>query len=229
MKVIEQFSIPHAINNQITFLRIDPENLQDTLADIMKCLIDLSWLSRFDEDYMKNSFKIRAEKTIIDIQKKFNDCSDDEVTKEAGEYVVSELARESLFNQMGYLHVPLSELLGMKVSGNPGFDFHSQNNNTDTIIFGEAKYNSRQSAYSSAITSISNFIDDKKDIMQLADLYHFCTPTALTRATNGNKGFAIAFSAKVTSSSKIIASIFAHTDITKLLSHEEIIIVAVNL
>ena len=229
MKVIEHQAVPHAGSSQITFVRIDPENLQDTLAHIMKTLMNLSWLSRFDEDYMKNSFKTRAEKTIADIQKKFNDCADDTVTKEAGEYVVSELARESLLSQMNYLDIPLSELLGMKISSNPGFDFHSQNNTTDTVIFGEAKYNSRQSAYSTAITQISEFITDQKDIMQIADLQPFCTPAALQRANNGFKGFAIAFSVKSTPSNKMIASILAHKDFTKLLPFEEIIIVAVNL
>ena len=229
MKVIERQAIPHNSNNNITFIRIDPENLRGTLAYIMGTIMDLSWLSRFDADYMKNSFKTRAEKTIADIQSKFNDCADDSVTKEAGEYVVSELARDSLKNQMGYLDIPLAELLGMKISGNPGFDFHSQNNGTDTIIFGEAKYNSRQSAYATAITQITEFVADKKDIMQIADLQPFCTPSALKRANDGFKGFAIAFSAKSTSSDQMVARILAHTDFATLLPFEEIVIVAVNL
>lgn len=229
MKIIENHALPHIKNGHITFIRIDPENLHDTLADILNALMDLSWLSHFDEDYMKSSFKIRAEKTIVDIQKKFDACSDDSITKEAGEYVVSELARESLVRIMSYLHIPLSELLGMKISGNPGFDFLSQNNSTDTVIFGEAKYNSRQSAYSTAITQISKFISDQKDVMQIADLHGFCTPTALKRANDGFKGFAIAFSAKSTPSSNMISSILAHTDFGKLLPFEEIIIVAVNI
>lgn len=229
MKVIEKCIIDHKDNHNITFIRIDPENLQKTLADIMDILMNLSWLSSFDEEYMKRCYRTRAEKTIADIQKKIKICHDDAITKEAGEYVVSELARESLLSQMNYLHIPLSELLGMKISGNPGFDFHSQNNITDTVIFGEAKYNSRQSAYSTAITQVSEFITDQKDIMQIAELQPFCTPTALKRASEGLKGFAIAFSAKSTSSNKMIESILGHTNFAKLLPFEEIIIVAVNL
>lgn len=229
MKVIECNPIQHAGACSITFIRIDPENLQDTLDKIIKTLMDLSWLSRFDQEYMKDSFRQRAEETIADIQKKFAECSDDKVTKEAGEYVVSELARETLLSQMNYLHIPLAELLGMKVSGNPGFDFHSQNNGSNTVIFGEAKYNSRQSAYDSAIKQVSQFIADKKDIKQIADLQPFCTPEALTRANSGFKGFAIAFSAKSTSSDALITSIMAHTDFSELLRHVEIVIVGVNL
>ncbi|WP_168118512.1 hypothetical protein [Paenibacillus sp. HB172176] len=229
MKVIECKPIQYTGNCSITFIRIDPENLQDTLSVIIKALIDLSWLSRFDQDYMKESFRQRANETITDIQRKIADCSDDKVTKEAGEYVVSELARGSLIRNMNYLDIPLSELLGMKVSGNPGFDFHSQNNDTHTVIFGEAKYNSRQSAYDSAIKQVNQFIIDKKDIKQIADLQPFCTHKALSRANSGLKGFAIAFSAKSTSSDVLIANIKEHTKFTELSKYVEIVIVAVNL
>lgn len=229
MKVIEYKSVDHADNKNITFIRIDPENLHDTLSQIIETLMDLSWLSRFDEDYLKSSFKMRAEETIADIKKKFNDSSDDKVTKEAGEYVVSELARESLLSQMNYLHIPLAELLGMKISGNPGFDFHSQNNTTNTVIFGEAKYNSRNSAYDSALTQVPKFIEAGKDVKQLADLRDFCTSEALTRANNGFKGFAIAFSVKSTASDRLINTIIKHQGFLKLLLFEEIVIVAVNL
>lgn len=229
MKVIECKSVNHPDNKNITFMRIDPENLQDTLSQIIETLMDLSWLSRFDEDYLKSSFKKRAEETIADIKKKFDDSSDDKVTKEAGEYVVSELARESLLSQMNYLNIPLAELLGMKISGNPGFDFHSQNNTTNTVIFGEAKYNSRQSAHATAISQVSKFIEDGKDVKQLADLRDFCTSEALTRANDGFKGFAIAFSAKSTASDSLIDSVIKHKDFLKLLPFEEIVIVAVNI
>lgn len=53
---------------------------------------------------------------------------DDEITKDTGEYVVSELARQTLVNHMKYLDVPLAELFKEQVSGNPGFDFYSANN-----------------------------------------------------------------------------------------------------
>lgn len=229
MKVIEFKPVAYTGSCSITFIRIDPENLKETLSEILSTLLDLSWLSHFDEDYMKASFKVRADETIADIQKKFADCADDKVTKEAGEYVVSELARESLVSQMSYLHIPLSELLGMKISGNPGFDFHSQNNSTNTVIFGEAKYNSRQSAYGSAISQISEFITDKKDIKQIADLKPFYSSESLTRANDGLKGFAIAFSAKSTSSDDLMKNIMAHAKFAKLTEHVEIVIVAVNL
>ena len=229
MKVIERMTVEHEGNCEITFIRIDPEDLQQTLATILEVLMDLSWLSKFDEDYIKASYAQRANETITDIKNKFATSIDDKITKEAGEYVVSELARESLQSQLNYLHVPLAELLGMKISGNPGFDFHSQNGTTNTVIFGEAKYNSHSSAYSAAISQVSQFVIDKKDIKQIVDLQSFCSSEALKRANEGFKGFAIAFSAKTTSSDDLIKNILAHAKFAELLSHVEIILLAVNL
>lgn len=116
MKVIERMTVEHEGNCEITFIRIDPEDLQQTLATILEVLMDLSWLSKFDEDYIKASYAQRANETITDIKNKFATSIDDKITKEAGEYVVSELARESLQSQLNYLHVPLAELLGMLLS-----------------------------------------------------------------------------------------------------------------
>lgn len=228
MKIIEIIKNPNGYDN-VLFIRINPESIQDTLSNILMKLMNLSWLGKFDEDYMKKSFETRAKKTVADIEKKFSKCNDDKITSDAGEYVISELAREALVTEFNYLDIPLAELLGMKKSGNPGFDFNTQNKKTDTVIFGEAKYNSRQSAYSVAMNQISDFIDEEKDIMQIADLQPFCTSTALERVTNGSKGFAVAFAAKATPSSNILDSIFKHNKFTKLCSHEELIFLAVNL
>lgn len=229
MKVIENYKIPHEDNTNIIFIRIDPEDLSETLSHILETLMDLSWLSRYKSQGVRKGHEIRAQKTVKDIKSKFDASCDDNITSEAGEYVVSELAREAIQNELGYLHIPLAELLGMKISGNPGFDFHSQNPVSNTIIFGESKFNSRNSAYSTAIEQISDFIVDQKDVMQIPDLSNHCTEIAIDRASDGYKGFAIAFSAKKTKSVNMIKSIVAHKDFTSLLPYEEILVVAVNL
>ena len=229
MKILEITPVSVVGNATVRFIRIDPEDVSVTLSEILKAIMDLSWLKNFDDDFIAQSYEQRAQKTITDIKAKFDKCDSGKLTKDAGEYVVSELARETLVSELGYMDIPLAELLGKKTSGNPGFDFHSQNNTTDTVIFGEAKYVSAHSAYSRAVEQIREFVDDKKDIDDIADLRDFCTPTALMRAANGNKGFAAAFSAKSTSSDRIIKAITADEDFQELLKYEEIILVAVNL
>lgn len=143
--------------------------------------------------------------------------------------MVSELAREAIVSELNYLDIPLAELLGKKISGNPGFDFHSQNNATNTVIFGEAKYVTAHSGYPRAIDQIKAFVDDKKDIADIADLRDFCSAIALSRVIDGSKGFAAAFSAKSTPSDKLISAITAKDSFQELLKYEEVILVAVNL
>ena len=63
----------------------------------------------------------------------------------------------------------------------------------------------------------------------IADLSSFCTSQSLRRATNGFKGFAAAFSAKGTSSDRLISTIQARAEYVELLKYEEIILVAVNI
>lgn len=214
---------------KVQFFRIDPEDVSATLTDILRTLMDLSWLSKFDQDYEKKAFASRAQKTIDDIKTKFDQCIDDSITKDAGEYVVSELARETLISKLDYLDIPLDELVGKKRSGNPGFDFHSQNKITDTVIFGEAKYVATTTAYSSALPQIVEFIGDGKDVEDLPELKPFCTASALQRAADGIKGFSAAFSAKSTGTDRIIESIAKRKDFQDLLQYEEIILVAVDL
>lgn len=229
MKILEHRLLNELVPAKVQYIRIDPEDVSATLADILRALMDLSWLKNFDEEYEQIAFNSKAQKTINDIKEKFAKCNDDKITKEAGEYVVSELSREALINKLGYLDIPLAELLGKQKSGNPGFDFHSANPLTDTVIFGEAKYVTRTSAYSSALPQIKQFIDDKKDIEDLPDLKPFCTSKALNRASNGQKGFAAAFSARSTSSDNLIKKIKKRDDFKALLVYEEIILLAVNI
>ena len=214
---------------KVQFFRIDPEDVSATLSDILSTLMDLSWLSKFDHDYDKIAFASRAKKTIDDIKEKFDKCVDDNISKDAGEYVVSELARETLISELDYLDIPLDELVGKKRSGNPGFDFHSQNKITDTVIFGEAKYVATTTAYSSALPQIVDFISDRKDLEDLPELKPFCTESALQRAAKGKKGFSAAFSAKTTNTDIIIRNITKRRDFQSLRQYEELILVAVDL
>lgn len=230
MKIIDHRVLSDLSPAKVQFFRIDPEDISETLSDILRTLMNLSWLNSFDKDYNKKAFASRAQKTIDDIKNKFDKCIDDCVTKDAGEYVVSELAREVMISELDYLDIPLDELLGKKRSGNPGFDFHSQNILTDTIIFGEAKYVAARTAYSSALPQIVEFIKDGKDVEDIPDLDPFCTPSALQAASDGiRKGFSAAFSSKSTSTDTIIENIKIRDDFQTLLQYEEVILVAIDL
>ena len=49
---------------KVQFFRIDPEDISATLSDILRTLMDLSWLSKFDQDFEQKAFASRAKKTI---------------------------------------------------------------------------------------------------------------------------------------------------------------------
>ncbi|MBQ5837194.1 MAG: hypothetical protein IIW39_00840 [Clostridia bacterium] len=112
MKILEHRQLTDLSPAKVQFIRIDPEDISATMADILKVLMDMSWLKNFDEEYERGAFASKANKTIDDIKDKFSKCSSDKVTSSAGEYIVSELAREALINQLTYLDIPLAELLG---------------------------------------------------------------------------------------------------------------------
>lgn len=167
MKILELKSVPVNGKASVQFIRIDPEDISVTLSEILKAIMDLSWLKNFDAESLARSYEQRAQITIADMRRKIENCDTGKLTKDAGEYVVSELAREAIVSELNYLDIPLAELLGKKISGNPGFDFHSQNNATNTVIFGEAKYVTAHSGYPRAIDQIKAFVDDKKDIADI--------------------------------------------------------------
>ena len=117
MIIIESKTVSVAGDANVHFIRIDPEDINVTLRSILSALMDLSWLSRFDPESLSLSFQRRAEKTIADIKSKFDNCDEGKLTKDAGEYVVSELSREAIVSDLGYLDIPLGELIGKKISG----------------------------------------------------------------------------------------------------------------
>lgn len=206
MNIIDFRKICFDKHNRAYFLRVQPDDLKDTLSQIFYVLSNLSWISNFDEDYIRESFQERAKATLADIYAKITTSSTDEVSSDAGEYVVSELAREAIVDKLGYLDIPLAELYNKKKSGNPGFDFHSQSLD-EVIIFGEAKYLDDRNAYGSGLKQVVRFISDKKDIKDLADLRDFCSQNALSSVSKGMKGFAVAFSAKSTPSDTLVSNI----------------------
>lgn len=109
MNVIERTNIFPA-THRIHFLRIEVGDLGQVLKDIFQTLSDLSWISRFDEEYTRTGFQQRAKDTLESIAKKIETDQTDEVSSDAGEYIVSELAREAIIHELCYLDIPLAEL-----------------------------------------------------------------------------------------------------------------------
>lgn len=227
MKIIDKKSIKEIENCKITFLRIDPEDKKETIRKILEQLSDMSWIKRTMPPELKASMEAKVEPTVKFLEKQLNENNDGVITSKTGEYFVSELSRETIVNELKYKDIPLAGLRKEKVSGNPGFDYHSENKDA-VIIFGEAKYVAKQNAYGKALKQIVEFIKDKKDIKELSELRDFVSDEAIKNANIERKGYAIGFSSYSTKSEDLINNIKKSKYFNELTKYEEIIIVAVD-
>ncbi len=216
------------IKKNISFIRIEPTDIKLTLAEIFKSLSNLAWISQFDQDYVQAGFQTRAEDTVKYISNNILAKNNDEITKDTGELIVSELSRMTIVNELKYLDIPLAELIKIKDIGNHGFDFYSKNKE-NILLFGEAKYNSRQNAYGKSFEQISRFEREKQDASDIIDIDKFCCEPSKQNHAKGLKGFVASFSCKSTKTEKIIKGIKKNSDFILLNKFEELVLVAVNL
>lgn len=221
--VIDNFMI----EDNITFIRIEPTDLKLTLGEVFKSMSDISWINNFDKQYIRDAFTIRAGETIKHIADNIIAKSDSEISKDSGEIVVSELSRLAVVNELNYLNIPLAELFKSQAVGNDGFDFYSKNLNK-VILFGEAKFLTDRNAYGKAFNKIVEFIDLKQDASDLEDIDKFYCEESLNNHSKGQKGFMAAFASKTTSTELIVNGIKSNNDFKKLKSFEELICIAVN-
>lgn len=227
MKIIECKNIDTENHQHIKFIRIQPEELSITIREILESLSDVSWISRFDKPYMQISFKKRAKDTARYLADKILKNDSDSVTADSGEYIVSELARKALVQELKYFDIPLAELFKEQKSGNPGFDFYSVNND-DIIVFGEAKYSSSKNAYGLGMEQVDRFIKEEQDIADLNDIDKFLKDESLMKAVEGEKAYAIAFASKDIATDKLISNIKKNKYYVNLAKQKEVIYLAVN-
>lgn len=209
-------------------IRINQDNVSITLQEVLNCLNELSWISSFDQDYLRNSFKKRATDTITYITNNIINGTEDEVTTDSGEYVVSVLSKKTIVDKLDYVDIPLAELIKEKIVGNPGFDFYSENKNS-IMLFGEAKYVSNTNAYNKALEQIEEFVNIGKDINDIASVDRFFSEEALDNANKGDKGYIAAFSSTEIETDELIRNIQNNVHYKKLSSHKELICVAVTI
>ena len=164
MKILEQKFIDVSQYNKekkVFFIRINPENLSLTISEILTELRTMSWLNKFNFEPLKEAYSLRAKNTCDYLERVLQDKSDLSKLKETtGEYVVSNLSKKSLVENLQHTDIPLMELLGRKKSNNPGFDFYTEKD--FLIVAGEAKYKTNQNAYNSSLKQINEFVKEKK-------------------------------------------------------------------
>lgn len=106
---------------------------------------------------------------------------------------MSSVAQSTLEENYQHTKFPLAEIWKEKAKGNPGFDFHTISSN-DILFYGEAKFSMEDNAYSKAISQICQFINKKKDIMELTDLCKLNPRINEKHLSKDFKGYVAAFS-----------------------------------
>lgn len=223
-EIIESLEVePH-----IRFFRIRPTDIKLTLRSVFESLSNNSWIMKFDDGFLKDTFSVRFQSTIDYISSNIIHEEDDSLTSDSAEYVISEIARSTIVEQLDYLDIPLGELIKEQKSGNPGFDFYSMNK-SNIILFGEAKYVAAQNAYGKALEQIYRFNTERRDIADLLDIQNLCPKASCDEVCKGNKGVIAAFSSKRTLTERLIRNIKANVNYQRLSSHKELILVAVDI
>jgi hypothetical protein len=223
-EIIESLEVePH-----IRFFRIRPTDIKLTLRSVFESLSNNSWIMKFDNGFLKHTFSVRFQSTIDYISSNIIHEEDDSLTSDSAEYVISEIARSTIVEQLDYLDIPLGELIKEQKSGNPGFDFYSMNK-SNIILFGEAKYVAAQNAYGRALEQIYRFHTEERDVADLLDIQNLCPKTSCDEVCNGNKGFIAAFSSKSTPTKILISNIEKNVNYQRISSHKELILVAVDI
>ena len=215
--------------DNVFFLRVDPEDLSIALNDILTELANFSWLSNFDKDYMKKSLELNAQKTCDTLREKFYDDKHNPVIDEAGEYIVSVFSKRGIVEHLGHKDIPLTELLGRKTTGNPGFDFYTEEPDLQFVTCGEAKYIHGKNAYTSSLEQINDFIVHKKHISDVVILNGFASDASLNNLVSGKFGICAAFSSTKIETNILIKHICQNSDFLQSLNYDYIVLVAVDI
>jgi hypothetical protein len=215
------------IEPNVRFIRVHPINLKITLGFILKSLASMCWIANMS-DALKRCYEVRAQATVNDMNDKFTTGTDSEIISNAGEYVVSELTRSSIVNELHYLDIPLGELFKQKSSGNPGFDIFTVNLHNQ-LLFGEAKYVAKTNAYNSAFKQVKRFIKEERDQTDLSDLVTFNIGDAVNKASQGDRGFIAGFSSTTIADDELIQNLMDNDAYKNLPKDKELICVAVDM
>ncbi len=213
-------------NTKVNFFVIDIKDLKAALKNTYEKLSDSSWINQFEDEALKLAYRTRLERTINVLEEEFK--KDSALTKSTGEYLVSITSKEIIVDKMSYTDIPLGEIVGSKSTGNGGFDYFSENKDEHYIIFGEAKYKTNKSAYSSALNQIIDFINENKDMSDYITIRDFIDKESGDNLVSGVKGYSAGFTF-IGKNESLLENIFNDDKYKSLLNYEEIILIGVTI
>jgi len=176
-------------------------DLEKVALELSNTVIDQNWILELDLR-ARRAYEATALKTAQALVEVFKTTttSDNKVTSEFGELMVSMGASKALEIIFQHRCIPLAELWKPKLSQNEGFDFHTVCPN-EIINFGEAKFSSTSSPYggnpgdsSGAGGQADGFIGASKHLMDGVHLGQLAGETAASNLDDDQYGVVLAFS-----------------------------------
>lgn len=211
----------------VYIMHVKIDDIRKRADEITNTIRDDSWIEKLTPD-LKLAYRARARKTINKIINNILVKVKDIVTEDFGEYLVSMTAKDALREYKEHKDIPLAELLGKKLSGNSGFDFHSITH-SNIISFGEAKYSRHKTPYQDALSQICDFINDEKDYADILHLRNFVPDEIIKRLEAGERAFVAAFSINTKRTKLIFNNILNRSkDFNNLLSHKELYLIGIE-
>ena len=197
-----------------------------TVSEMSAEIADTSWISNLAE-FDQMLYNATAERTINKIVNDILTQVSNGLNTDIGEYIVSYSAQNALVNHYTHTKVPLAELLKEKISGNPGFDFHTISTKR-FVVFGEAKFSMEHTPRAIALSQIKEFTTLKKDHAELGSLKPFIEDDVKANILNGMKGYAAAFSLNAQDIDTVFKNALRDDAIAEIARHNELFIIAIE-
>lgn len=211
---------------EINCIHIQITDVNATVNEISKEIADTSWIDKFDE-LDKKIFQALSERTIDKIVNEILSGISSGLNEDIGEYLVSYAAQNAIVQHYKHIKIPLSELVKDKISGNPGFDFHTISTKK-FLVFGEAKFSVDNTPRALALNQVSEFINLKKEYADMNSLRPFIDDEIRKNMSSDMKGFAAAFSFNAQNIDVILTNALQSEVINEIAKHNELFIVAVE-
>lgn len=195
--------------------------------EMIKTISDSSWINNLNA-VSKVAFQATSTKTISKLVNNIHNRIDgDRLTEDFGEYLVSDTAQCVMVDIFRHIKLPLAELIKARLSGNEGFDFHSECSDS-FITFGEAKYSGVKTPYVKALSQIVGFIEQQKDNAELVVLVHLVSEKAARNCAEGLKSYTAAFSINAAKPELIISNALKSGSLAQLLRHKKLYLIGVE-